>query len=52
MQPLTRHHMRFEEATERIERYADRAYCIGHRRQRDRRDLQRIALGRWFRGWC
>ena len=32
MQPLTRHHMCFEEAMERIERYADRAYCIGHRR--------------------
>jgi hypothetical protein len=45
MQPLSRHYMGFEEATEWIERHADRAHCIGHRRQRDRRALQRIALG-------
>ncbi len=45
MQTLGRHHMSLDQATERIERRADCAHRVGHRRQRDRRALQRVALG-------
>ena len=45
MQPLGRHHMRLDEAAQRIERDADRAHRVGHRRQSDLRAFQRITLG-------
>ncbi len=45
VQPFGGHYMGLDEATEGIERRADGANRVGHRRQRDWRALQRIALG-------
>ena len=45
MQALGRHDMGFDQAQQRIERGADRAHGVGHRRQRDRHAFQGVALG-------
>ena len=45
VQALARRDMGLDEALEGIERHADGAYGVGHGGQRDRRALERIALG-------
>ena len=45
MQALGRHNVGLDKASQRIKRRADGADRVGHGRQRDRRALERVALG-------
>ena len=45
VQALGRHDVGLDQAPERIERRRDRAHRVGHGGERDRRALERIALG-------
>jgi len=45
VQALGRHDMGLDEAPKRIKRHRNRAHGVGHGGQRDRRALERVALG-------